>query len=79
MLGLTLVAGCVVNCREALARFAEEMARWVEAAANVRSVKNIIPVNGAATPANAELLARRIEFLRERILEADVTGMASDC
>ncbi|ESY06863.1 hypothetical protein X753_14520 [Mesorhizobium sp. LNJC399B00] len=41
---------------------------WVEAARQGKSVAKLIPVNVDATPANAEMLASRLEFLDERIL-----------
>ncbi len=44
------------------------MERWVSAINHNTSLEGVIPVNGAPTAANAEMLNRRLAFLKENIL-----------
>jgi hypothetical protein len=53
---------------EALDGYIGAMEDWVEAARQGKSVAKLIPVNVDANPANAEMLASRLEFLDEKIL-----------
>ena len=65
-----LVLDNAPTAREALARYVEEMSRWVEAARAGDSVDDLIPVNVSPTPANAEMLSSRLELLRQTLLDA---------
>jgi hypothetical protein len=59
-----------VDCKtpyEALGVYIEEMNAWVAAAREGRSVAGLIPVNVPATPANAEMLSGRLQFLETEI------------
>jgi len=47
--------------------YIQEMSRWVEAAKEGRPVKDLIPVNAAATQENAEALEKRLGALKEII------------
>lgn len=53
---------------EAMDGYIGAMEQWVAAAREGESVENVIPVNAAATPANAENLAGRLEFLEREIM-----------
>ncbi|RVD55729.1 MAG: hypothetical protein EOS30_23565 [Mesorhizobium sp.] len=53
---------------EALDGYIGALEDWVEAARHGRSVAKLIPVNVDANPANAEMLASRLQFLDEKIL-----------
>jgi hypothetical protein len=55
--------------REALARYVEEMSRWVEAASAGAPVDHLIPTNAPPTRENADLLASRLAFIRENFLD----------
>jgi len=52
---------------EALDGYIGAMEEWVEAARAGKSVEGLIPVNVPATPANAELLGGRLQFLDREI------------
>ena len=52
----------------ALKAYITEMRRWVNAVTSGRPVSELIPVDVAPTPENAELLAKRLRFLEDRIL-----------
>lgn len=56
------------NPWEALDSYIGAMEEWIKAARNGKSVSDLIPVNVPATVENAEMLARRINFLDTRIL-----------
>jgi hypothetical protein len=60
-----LVTDDLSTPREALAGYVEAMNAWVTAARQGRSVADLIPVNVEATPANADLLARRLVFIED--------------
>ena len=53
---------------EALDGYIGAMEEWVETALRGKSVSRMIPVNVPATPENAELLRKRLEFLNKEIL-----------
>jgi hypothetical protein len=53
---------------EALDGYIGEMEEWVKAARTGASVAELIPVNVPATPANAEMLSSRLQFLEREIL-----------
>jgi hypothetical protein len=54
--------------REALEAYIAEMSAWVEAVEKGEPVDDLIPVNGAATPANAAALKSRLSFIENKIL-----------
>ena len=64
-----LVLDDAPTARDALERYVEAMSLWVEAAQAGEPVDDLIPVNVPATPANADLLAGRLAFLRENFLD----------
>jgi hypothetical protein len=58
------------NPSQALENYIDEMSKWVKLAKQGKSSKNVIPVNVAATPENAEALEGRLKFLREVMVPA---------
>lgn len=59
--------GCP-NPATALDGYIGAMSEWVEAASKGTSVAELIPVDVPATPDNAELLRKRLDFLDQRVL-----------
>jgi hypothetical protein len=53
--------------KDALDGYMGEMSAWADAVAKGESTADLIPVNGAPTMANVELLRRRIDFLGREI------------
>jgi len=53
---------------KALDTYVELMQEWVDAVHEGKSTDDLIPVEAAATPENADLLQRRLVFLREKVL-----------
>jgi hypothetical protein len=65
--------------QDALAAYVDEMGRWVAAVRSGESPgDDIIPVNVAPTLEHAELLASRLEFIRERLVEVDPDSVERD-
>jgi hypothetical protein len=58
--------------KEALEGYVAEMRAWVRAVENGEPVDHLIPVNGAATKANAVALKSRLEFIAARILTGEL-------
>jgi hypothetical protein len=56
------------NAATALDGYIGAMQEWVDAAKEGRSVDELIPVNVPATPAYAEMLGSRLQFLDSRVL-----------
>lgn len=56
------------NAATALDGYIGAMQEWVDAAKEGRSVDELIPVNAPATPAYAEMLGSRLQFLDSRVL-----------
>ena len=56
------------NAATALDGYIGAMQEWVDAMKEGRSVDELIPVNAPATPAYAEMLESRLQFLDSRIL-----------
>jgi hypothetical protein len=54
--------------KDALDGYLGEMNAWVEAVEKGEPIEDLIPVNGAPTPANAQALRNRLEFLAREIL-----------
>ena len=54
---------------EALDGYVWEMQRWVDAVRAGESVEELIPTGVAPTREHADLLARRLDFLRHEILD----------
>jgi hypothetical protein len=57
---------------DALDGYVWEMQRWVDAVRAGESVKDLIPTGVAPTREHADLLARRLDFLRDEILDGYV-------
>jgi hypothetical protein len=53
---------------KALDTYVELMQEWVDAVKQGKSTNELIPIDAAATTENADLLQRRLVFLREKIL-----------
>jgi len=53
---------------EALDAYIGAMEEWADAALHGKPTSRLIPVNVSATPHNAELLRKRLEFLDRKIL-----------
>ena len=64
-----LVLDDAPDSRQALIAYIECMEEWVRAARAAEGVDDLIPVNVAPTPENAELLASRLAFLQEHVVE----------
>ncbi len=73
-----LVCDDAPDWRQALARYSEEMSRWVRAVKTGASLDQVIPVNAAATLENAESLERRLEFIVREILSTPAEAFDSD-
>jgi hypothetical protein len=56
------------NPASALDGYIGAMREWVDAARKSKSVAELIPVDVPATPANAEMLSKRLSFLNDRVL-----------
>lgn len=52
----------------ALDTYVELMQEWVEAAKSGKSTADCIPVSAPVTPQNADLLQRRLDFIRKEFL-----------
>lgn len=63
-----LVTDDATDAASALEGYIKEMERWVNAVNRNTSLEGIIPVNGAPTAANAEMLNKRLTFLIEKVL-----------
>jgi hypothetical protein len=59
------------NAHQALSAYVALMREWVEAAGAGRPVGDLVPVNVAATPANAFMLAQRLDLLERDVLGTD--------
>ena len=53
---------------EALEAYIDEMQKWVDNVNNRESIEDIIPVNVPPTVEYAEMLAERLQLLREEVL-----------
>jgi hypothetical protein len=51
-----------------LDRYCELMEDWISAVQKSGDLSNVFPVAAASTPENADLLKRRVEFLRKEII-----------
>jgi hypothetical protein len=56
------------NPREALETYCELMEDWIDAVERGRDLDDVFPVAAAATPAHAEMVRKRIEFIRTELL-----------
>ena len=52
----------------ALMVYVEEMRLWVNASVKGDSVADLIPVNVASNPENAEQLRKRLDFIEQKII-----------
>jgi hypothetical protein len=64
--------------QDALLGYVDEMQAWVDAVRAGGSVDELIPVNVAPTAEYAEMLASRLAFLRERLVDVDAELLQSD-
>lgn len=53
--------------KEALEGYVDEMWRWIEAVRAKKPVDGLIPVNAPATAEYADMLASRLEFIRQEL------------
>ena len=61
--------------REAIDRYCDLMSDWCDAVENNTELSQVYPVRAAPTAANADLLERRIKFIREDLM-ARIPGRA---
>jgi len=64
--------------QDALAGYVTEMQEWVDAVRNGDPLDELIPVNVAPTREHADMLATRVAFLRDRLVEVDPESIESD-
>lgn len=64
--------------QDALLGYVAEMDRWVDAARTGAPVEDLIPVDAAPTPENANMLASRLDFIRTNLLDVDPDSVESD-
>ena len=64
--------------QEALARYVEEMSRWVENVRTGQDLEGVIPVDVEPTPEHAEMLASRLAIIRSQIIDANPATLESD-
>jgi hypothetical protein len=62
----------------ALARYVEEMDRWVETVRAGTDLGDIIPVDVEPTEQHTNMLATRLAFIRSRLVDADPATLESD-
>lgn len=73
-----LVCEAAPGWREALTAYVEEMQLWVDAVRNSTSLDDVIPVNVPPTPEYADLLEKRLDFIRAQILDDAADEIDSD-
>ncbi|MCX6853467.1 MAG: hypothetical protein NTV80_01020, partial [Verrucomicrobia bacterium] len=66
-----LVCDDATNFLEALQCYVREMDLWVSAVQSEATLEGVIPVNVPPTAENADLLARRLKFIRENVLHGE--------
>jgi len=59
----------VLTGKEALKIYCEIMTEWADNILHGKSIENCFPVNASPTMGNANLLKRRIEFIKTEILK----------
>jgi hypothetical protein len=64
--------------QDALRGYVDEMQAWVDAVRASESVDDLIPVNVAPTVEYADMLASRLAFIRERLIDVDAESPESD-
>ena len=64
--------------QDALGGYADEMQRWVDAVRAGESLDEVIPVNVPPTTEHADMLASRLQFLRDRLVSVDAASLESD-
>jgi hypothetical protein len=64
--------------QDALRGYSEEMQRWVDAVRTDESLDDVIPVNVPPTKQHADLLARRLKFIHNQLVDADPASLESD-
>jgi hypothetical protein len=64
--------------QDALRGYVDEMQLWVDAVREDESLDDLIPVNVPATPEYAEMLAKRLAFLRDQLIDVDPNTLEGD-
>jgi hypothetical protein len=64
--------------QDALRGYVEEMERWVDAVRLGASIETLIPVTASPTREHADILAGRLAFLREHLIEVDPISLDGD-
>src|SRR5438128_250881 len=64
--------------QDALRGYVEEMQQWVDAVRTRESLDEVIPVNVSPTREHADMLASRLQFIRERLVSVDAASLDSD-
>jgi hypothetical protein len=64
--------------QDALRSYVEEMEMWVEAVRAGGALDEVIPVSAPATPEYADMLASRLGFIRDRLVDVDPDSVESD-
>ena len=73
-----LVCDSAPTWREALESYIFEMEKWVAAVRGGDSLGNVIPVGAEPTLEHAEMLATRLQFIRDEILAVEDNASRSD-
>ena len=66
------------NWQDALRGYVDEMQSWVDAVRAGSSIEDLIPVNAAPTLEHANMLAGRLQFIRDRLVNVDPASLESD-
>lgn len=64
--------------QDALRGYVAEMRRWVAAVHDGESTAALVPVDAPPTVLYADLLARRLDFLQQRLVDADPASLRGD-
>jgi hypothetical protein len=73
-----LVCDNAQTWQEALDAYGCEMMRWVDAVRAGRSIEDLIPVNASPTLAYADMLQKRMEFLKEHLVDVSPETLPMD-
>ncbi|HKO20199.1 MAG TPA: hypothetical protein VJU82_15080 [Acidobacteriaceae bacterium] len=64
--------------QDALRGYTDEMQKWVDAVRAGASIEELVPVNVSPTREHAEILAGRLQFIRDRLVNVDPASLESD-
>jgi hypothetical protein len=73
-----LVCDDAPTWREALARYIEEMRRWVAAVREGRSREDLMPVGASPTAEHADMLEARLNIIQSELIPGDAKAPLSD-